>query len=686
VFKKYPFVKQEGIKDCGCACLLMIMKYYNGNASIEYLRRLTYTNKNGTNAYNLVNASIQLGFEAKGFSLSFENLNEVNLPCIAHVIIDEKYKHYIVIYKILYDKKKIVIADPSSSIKSISFEEFNKIWTGVIINLYPSRSIPFYKNIDGKHFIFKNIFKHKKMFFSIIILSFFVIVLKIALSFYFMFIVNGIDISKNYLIYISIVFSFLTLVKVLFDFLRNRLLILLNCKLDASMVMDSFKHIVLLPYHYYHNRTTGEIVSKINDLENARDFISKICVSFFIDFPLALVSLVFLVIINYKMFFISIVMLIFYIVLSFVYRKSYQFYIGKIKNLKESVNSYMYEAISGFETVKGINIENKVIDRFNLKYTNFLNNVCKLQKSVNMQMSLKDLINDLGNILVLFFGAFLVLSTNFSLGYLITYITIMAYFLEPIRNIIDSDISVKECFLSINRIISLYEKFNCSGTLDFSYGNIEFRNLSFSYPNGISIFKNLSLTIHRGEHVMIYGSTGVGKSSLFKLLMRYYQADSGNIFLDGVDINDLNCKSFYENVSYISQNEILFNDTLINNLNFYTSNNDDIKKMSEVFEFNEILNNDLGFNMLIEENGFNLSGGQRQRIVLARTFLKNSQIILIDEGFSQIDVCMERKILKNVFDLYSDKTIMIVSHRMENLDLYDRVIRIDNEAVSDISN
>ena len=149
------------------------------------------------------------------------------------------------------------------------------------------------------------------------------------------------------------------------------------------------------------------------------------------------------------------------------------------------------------------------------------------------------------------------------------------------------------------------------------------------------------------------------------------------IFIDGVDINDYKLKSIRKNITYVSQNELLFNDTLLNNLNLYSNDNDYILSMTKLVEFNEILDNDLGINMMVEENGFNLSGGQRQRIVLARALLKQAQIILIDEGLSQVDVPLERKILSNIFDKFKDKTFIIVSHRLQNMDLYDRFIRID---------
>ena len=470
MFKKYPFVRQEGLKDCGCACLLMIIKYYKGNMTIDRLRDLTKTSKNGTTAFNLINCANELGFSASGVEGKLENLDEVVFPCIAHVIIDNMYKHYIVIYEVNYDKRRLLIADPDKGIKKISFDEFDKIWTGVLIILYPIRSLPITKNINIKEFLYKNLLKYKKELFFLFFLSLFVIMLKLLSSFYFKYLIDGIELSKEYLKSILIIFSVIELTKLVINYLRNKFLIILNCKIDLSLTVDAFRRIISLPYHYYHNRTTGEVVSKINDLGSVRDVLRKIIVTLFIDIPLLIISIVFLIRINLNLFIMIFLIFIIYIFLSLIYNHIYNSFIQKIKNQKESINSYMYESISGFETVKGIDIEDNIIRRFNYRYVMMLNNIFRLQNHVNNQSFFKDFLNDIGNVLILFYGCLLVFDGKFELGYLITFSSMMGYFLEPIRNIIDMDVDIKESKDSINRVLSLYEENDDKGIVDFKNG------------------------------------------------------------------------------------------------------------------------------------------------------------------------------------------------------------------------
>lgn len=677
---KYPFVKQEGLKDCGVSCLLMIVRYYKGNLSIERLRDLTRTNKNGTSAYNLVNVSNQIGFDAHGIKCELSDFNNIVLPCICHVVMDNSYKHFVVVYEVNFEKGYLVVADPALCIKKISFDDFNKIWSGVVITMYPVASIPYNKDVRISEFIFKNIVKYKSELIILSLLSFIIICLKVFSSFYFKFIIDGINVSKNYLKSLFFVFLLLTGTKNIINYLRNRFLIILNSKLDFSLTLDAFRRIISLPYSYYHNRTSGEIISKINDLGNSRDVISKICVCLFIDLPIVIISSIFLIKMNFILFLITFIIFVLYLFLSFIYNKIYTKYIYDIKNKKEQINSFMFESINGFETVKGINIEGKIIDKFNRKYTSLLNKIYLLQGHINTQGFLKDLVNDIGNILIIFIGSLLVFDNKFDIGSLVTYTSMVVYFLEPIRNIIDLDFSFKESRESISRVISLYENYSDNGVLNFKNGLIEIKNLSFTFDDKKDVLSNINLVINKGEKILFYGASGSGKSTLLKLLMHYYNVPRGCIFISGNDINDYRTSSLRKNISYVSQNEILFNDSLINNLKFYGN---DVVSISKCFKFNEIMDNDLGFNMMIEENGFNLSGGQRQRVVLARTFMKQAPIILIDEGLSQIDDSLEREILTNVFDKY-DSTIIIVSHRLSNTDLYDRVIHfVDGEIVDE---
>lgn len=687
--KKYPFKKQIGIKDCGVACLSMVIEYYKGYVNYERLIDMTKTNKNGSSALNIIEAAKSIGFKAKGIKTNLDNLEKSNikLPCIAHVIINKTYKHYVVIYDINYKKKEILLADPSSKIKKISFKEFNDIWDGIIIVLFPFKPIPV---LDTKSTSISFIFNIIKMFkiemLQIILMSLLITVFSIGSSFYFKCLIDrvtSID-AENYLNLIFIVFMLIYLLKIITNYFRNKLLVIVNQKIDLLLTTDTFKKIILFPYHYYRNRTTGEIISRITDITTIREMISKFIITVFIDLLLATVSLIILFIINVKLAIIAFIIFILNFLLMIVFQKLFIPHIEECKNLKDNTTSYMIESISGFESVKGVGLENKIISKFNNKYCKFTNKINEFNNIYNIEQLLKEIINELGSVIILFIGIKLVIENKITLGSLITFSTLLNYFLEPIQNLIVIGNDIKETKIVFRRIcdLNLSHCNNHINLLNSIKGNILIKNLNYSYDNNKDILKNINLKIKEGSKVIVLGDSGIGKSSLFKIMMKYHNINRNQLYIDNVDINDISDEQIKKDITYISQNETLFTDTIYNNLLLTNNNKYKLNKVLDICYIKDILkNNDLGLNTLIEENGFNFSGGEKQRLILARALMKNFNVLIIDEGLNQVDINLERKILKKLFKKYKDKTIIVISHRKDNIDLYDQMIKFNKKGL-----
>lgn len=664
----------------------MIINFYGGNLPIDQIRDLTKTDKNGTTAFHIIEACKSIGFNAEGIKTSLKQLNKENLilPCIAHVVIDGKYKHFVVIYKIDFKNKKIIIADPSCSIKKITFSEFQKMWSGVLITLYPLKKLPLTQNISFIDFLLKIIKLHKAFIFNIIMLSIFITMFSVISSFYMKNILDAIN--YNNLTIIFIFFLFINIFKILSDFFRNKLLIYLNQKIDLLLTLDTYKKIISLPYNYYHTRTTGDIISRVNDLSIIRNMITKVSLSLFIDLPLALVTFIIFYIINTKLFFISLIIVLIYLLLMIFSKNRITNNINTIQVNKSETMSYMIETINGFETVKSVGNEAQIIDKFEKKYVKFLKNIFKFDNYNNTISILKDLVNAIGYLTIIYVGAKMVILGNLTFGDLLVFVNLLNYFLEPIKNIIDLNSEIKEAKNSLRRILELFKNENKKQTFidNVKVKEISFNNLSYSYDYKEKQLKNINLKLKK-QKILILGKSGSGKSTLFKLLMRYYEIPRNQITINGYDINDYKDDVIKQNFSYISQNEILYTDSIYNNLKIDKNiTEEQIIEISKKCFIDEFLN-DLGLNMLIEENGYNLSGGQRQRIILVRALLKNFEVLIIDEGLSQMDINLERKILKNLFKMYENKMIIVISHRLDNMDLYDRVIELKNgEIVKDV--
>lgn len=675
VRKKYPFTKQEGLKDCAAACMQMIIKYYNGYISINDLNEMLETTKEGVSAFKIIEVSNKIGFKATGIRLNLLELTKsVTLPVIAHVVINN-YNHYIVVYKIDSFKKSVIIADPQSKIKTISFKEFESIWTNVIINLYPVKPIE-HRNYE-KHLNYKNIIlKNKKTIFQLCYISFIYMILSIVASFYMKYVFDN-YLSNFHLIFtVFILFIIINLYKIFTNLIRTKILINLNKNIDIDLSLDIFSKILSLPYGYYRNKTTGEIITRYTELSKIRETISKVLLTLFLDLPLCITSLIIMYFLNSKLTMISLIAVLLYTIIVIVYNRILNDTILEAQIKKAEMNTVLIESINGFETIKGLNLYDYINLKFENKYIKYLKNVIRIDSILNIKENLKEIVNQLIEMIIIFTGVIYVRSETITIGTLMTYNSILVFFLAPIRNLLSLDNSIIESKRIVKRVNEMLKKEENVKKINIVYGDILIKSLSFKQNEKI-ILNKINLHISKGEKVIITGKSGSGKSTLLKILMNYYNDYQGEIKINGINIKSINLKNVY-----ISQNETLFTDTIYNNivLGNNDSNFSEIVKMCYV---DEIINSNLGYNQIIEENGFNISGGQKQRIILARSIINEFDLLLIDEGLNQIDVELERKILKNLFNKFHDKTIIIVSHRLENMDLYDKLIKLENGKVKE---
>ena len=687
--KKYPFVKQEEIKDCGVSCIEMLVKYYNGHIKREKLINLTKTGKNGTTAYHIKQALEEIGFECRGFECKFSDItkNNIVLPCIASVTINESYKHFIVIYEINFKKKHLIVGDPADKIKKMSFDDFILIFNKVILISFPIKQIPYEKDVKLLKFMSSLIHPNKKIIYNISLLSVFITLFSIITSFYLECMITGIaKYSNKFIYFIFLVFFSTYLLKIVSEYFRNVLLSYINQKIDLTLTIDTFNKIINLPYRYYHSKQTGDIISKINDIDNLRDMISKVALTIFIDLPLTFVSLIVLYAISSILFKISLIMLILYLTILFIFKNSFYEYINKLKSKKSEYTSLMIDSIKGFESIKGTHLEDNIKSKFEAKFVKFSKDIFKFQNLFYIQNLLKEFINNIGFITIIFVGCLLVIKDKMNIGSLLTFSSLLFYFIDPIKNIINLDITFKESKVSLKRIIELihYDEKDNGIINEFRNGDIKFKDVEFTFDDRKKVLSNVSLHIKQTSKIMVIGKSGSGKSTLFKLLMKYYSINNGKIFIDNIDINDYKIEAINKSIVYVSQNEMLFNDTVYNNIIFNSNDKSKLLSISKICEIDEILDYNLKFNMLIEENGFNLSGGQKQRIILARALMQNFDILIIDEALNQIDIDLERKIIKNILNTFKDKTIIVISHRLDNLDLFDSLIKFENGQVKEV--
>lgn len=625
--KKYPFEKQIGLKDCGVASLKMIIKYYGGDYPIENLRILTNTSKSGTNAYDLIEGAKKIGLDSAGYEVKLEEIDSKILPVIAYTVIDKIYQHYVVIYEINYKKQELIIGDPATKLKKIKMEDFKKIYQNIIISFSPLKKLPLIKEQPIiKEQIKLILSNNKKNIFSILILSIIITLLTTIITLSIKILLDNI----NMIIYPIVILIAIT--KYILEIINNKSILKLQFKINQSLYQKIFEKIIFLPYQYYRNRTTGEMLSKITNIEKVSNFIINTFSNLTINLLIIIFSFIVMYVINIKMLFIISILTFFICLTTLIYKEKRTSYLTETISNKSIIDSYLYEAVSGFETVKGLNIEDCIINKIKEKNDNFLKTRNKYNLINIKEYTLQNLIYIIGNIVFILIGTKFIKDGIMRISDFVLFFSLYNNFSEPFINIIDYLHDLKDIKISIKCIEDLF--------IPNSYKKEKTIN---------SYFKN----------TIILGPSGVGKSTLLKKIKGYYSSNN-------------------EDIIYISQNEILFTDTIYNNILIANKNKEDLDKVIDICELKSVIESrKLKGNSLIEENGYNLSGGEKQRIILARSIIKRPKLLLIDEGLSEVNIDLERKILKNIMNNYKDMIIVFVSHRKENIDLFDKVIDLE---------
>ena len=689
---KYPFVQQEGAKDCGVCSLLMILKFYGGSVSKEYLRELSKTTKKGVNASNLKKAAEQCGLEMIGVKGNVTDLTPSDLPCIAHVVIDSSYSHFLVIYQKNDRSQQLLIADPATGIKRISYSEFEKISSKVFLLCTPKRKLDIIENEKKlKRKILEFILQNKKVIIIVCLFSIMLTSLNILTSFQLellldYFIPYSAHLNLQYLI---IFFTLVIVGKVILEYYRNLLFNYLDHTLSKEMITDIYHHILSLPHLYYKNRTTGEIISRIQDIETVKATFSKIAIYFLIDMLLVVLSLSVLLILNLRL---TIIVLIIFI-LSFsciqFFKKILAEYIKKGKEYASEVNSYLTETILGIETAKELHIEERIISIFNQHYDHYNKVSYKYNTFYNYQLLFKNIIEEYGTFLVLIVGSVFVQQGFISLGTLLTYQTIMGYFLSPIQNMSELIIEYRQMKVALERLDELYDVIPEDlekGLIKEieSIDQINLENIHYTYNGKEEVLKNINLTLKKGERVLIYGLSGSGKSTLARLLTGILSFDQGKIKINGIELTNYSLDCLRNSICYVSQSEQLFTASIYTNI--CLTDNEEIEtsssrflKVCQLCKVDEIVaKSPLSYQLPLEENGFNISGGERQRIILARALLKNAKCYILDESMNEIDIHREREILKALFQEYPNKIFIMISHRYHNSDLFSQKYQLIN--------
>ncbi len=692
---RYTFVKQHDATDCAAACMAMVCLHYKKETTITRLRDMMGTDLKGTNLIGLSKCADELGFMSQAVRVDREGfLSEYTLPAIANVITKEGLSHFVVIFKIT--DKFVIVGDPAKDLERLEIEEFYKNFTGAMLLLKPNEKFTGGKLKGAKMFdrYVKLLLPHKKLFIYTILASFLITMLGILSSLFNNIIYDEIlpYQQKDVLKIMLVVFLGISLTQIAVSFIRQWMLIHLSMKIDIPLMLGYFEHVYKLPMKFFASRKTGDITTRFSDAFTIKNIFTNIALSLIMDISMALITGMILSQMNLKLFGIILFMTLISIVLVFIFKQPYKKINEEQMQQAAILNSEIIEGLRSVETIKGNANEEVELECIEREYIKSLRIGYKESMLSNVQGTISSVISGIGNLILVYAGITGVINGDMTLGSYMAFSTLAGYFMEPIGNLVNLQLSIQEANISMKRLSEILDYEREHGMeddmeADHMYqemekvdGDIAFNHVTFRYGNRKPALSDVSFTIPKGKKVAMVGASGSGKSTIAKLLLKYYEPESGEITIDGVDIKDYRNDSLRRVISYVPQNIELFSKSIFDNIRVCRQNStlEEVKAAAKAADAHEFIKRlPMQYYTFLEEAGNGLSGGEKQRIALARAFLKENEFYIMDESTSNLDFATENIIFDMIYNKFRNKSMLIIAHRLATIKNCDLIIVLD---------
>ncbi|MDY4252182.1 peptidase domain-containing ABC transporter, partial [Clostridium sp.] len=641
----------------------------------------------------------KLGFDTKAIRVDKNGFKEkYTLPAIAHVITKEGLSHFVIVHKI--KKEEVIVLDPAKGKEKKSIDEFFKSFDGVLLLLIPNNEFNIGK-VKSQGILSKFIqllLPQKSLFAYSIIASAILTILGIASAFFNKILMDEIlpYNLKNQLNIFVIGFLLLAITQVGLGAIRQHMLLYLSQKIDIPLLLGYFKHVYKLPMKFFASRKVGDILTRFSDAFTIKNILTSVSLSLIMDIVMAVVSASILYVMNEKLFVVIIVLTIISAALIYIFKAPYKKINLEQMEAEARLNSHIIESLKGIETIKVHAAEEKSIEKLENEYIRNLRIAFKEGVLSNIQGSISGVVSSVGNLVLMYIGARMIMNGDITLGSLMAFSTLSGYFMDPIGRLIGLQLSIQEASISLKRISEIYEVEKEQEETETEKikiekidGDIELNNITFRYGSRSPVLNNISIKIPKGKKVALVGESGSGKTTISKLLLKYYTPEEGKIIINGYNIEELDLYNLRENISYVPQNVELFSGSIRENITLGKSNAsyEEIKGACENAGCKEFIEKLPGkYDTFLEEAGGGLSGGEKQRIAMARALIKKPSFLILDEATSNLDFISEAKIFDTLFKKGKNITMLMIAHRLSTIRSCDIIYVMDKGKIVEEGN
>ncbi|RWZ67776.1 peptidase domain-containing ABC transporter [Labedella populi] len=681
-------VRQNESSDCGAACLAAVSAAHGKTVSVTQLRDALGTAARGVSVRGLVEGAVELGFEAKVVRVGEDALTtSYTRPAIAHVTTSTGDPHFVVIHRAT--SRRLLIGDPAEKRRRwVAVDDFLERFTGVLVLLAPSRAFePGGSQSRPVGRFLRLLRPHRALFLWAILGSLILTVLGIATSFATKIIVDEVIPYglESLIVPLGVLFLGMYVVQHAVQFIRQWIVLHLSQRIDVPLILGYFAHVYRMPFRFFDSRPVGDILTRFGDAMTVKNVLTGAALSAVLDAVMAIVTGAVLFSLDASLFLVIVVFVIVSVVLVVAFLRPFRAVNGEQMQQASVLNSRIIEGLRGVEGIKLEGFEPREMEGVEREYIRSVRFSFREGMLENGQSTLMSLFQAAAGLLLLLFGTTRIIDGDLTLGTLMAFVALSAFFIDPVSRLIGLQLEWQEASMALRRVGEILdyepEGGESSGFAEIDHGGgVRFDSVSFGYRGRATALRELSFSIREGERVAFVGPSGGGKSTIAKLLLRVVEPDEGSIALSGIPLERISPADVRSHIAYVPQQVSLYSRSVADNVRLSVPDASPravrrALERSHADEFVAALPH--GVSTVLDEAGAGLSGGERRRLGLARALLKESPLYVFDEVTSDLDASTEALVIDDLMASLPGATVIMIAHRLASVMRCERIFVVE---------
>ncbi|WP_298911596.1 peptidase domain-containing ABC transporter [uncultured Nostoc sp.] len=688
---KYQFVKQHSEEDCGAACLAAISKYYGRTFTLSRIREAVGTGQFGTTLLGLKRGAETLGFNARPVKTSPEFLNRIKeapLPAIIHW----KGNHWVVLYG--NKGQKCLVADPAVGIRYLSKKEIAEGCTDWLMLLLEP-DVKFFAQEDEKlggfWRFFRRVWIYRAILAQALPLNLMLGLLSLASPFLMQILTDDVLVrgDTKLLTTVAIAVIVMNFISRSLSFVQSNLIAHFAQRLQLGLVLEFGRQILRLPLSYYEARRSGEIVSRLQDIDQINQLVAQVVVGLPSQFFIALISFGFMVFYSWKLTVVAVFIAIMMSLSTVVFQPTLQKKTRELLVQEAETQGVLVETFKGALTLKTTTSGLQFWEELQSRFGRLANITYRTIHIGIINNTFSGLVSGVGGVILLWFGGNLVINPaeNLSIGQLFAFNSMNGNFLglfATLISFVEEFTRAKTATQRLTEVIDATSENEGDEIKPYAKipedADIICKNINFHYAGRLDLVDDFSLIIPGGKNVALIGKSGCGKSTLAKLIAGLYPLQSGNIRIGLYNLQDLSLECLRKQVVLVPQEPHFWSRSIVENFRLGAPEVtfEEIVRACQVAEADKFISKlPNTYQTVLGEFGANISGGQRQRLAIARAIVTDPPILILDESTGGLDPVSEAQVLDKLFKHRQGKTTILITHRPKVVNRADWIVLLD---------